>query len=75
MMPPYGASKKPFKATGVLLELMILRASMNLSIITACVPLMKPLFDMLQFSLIDSTIPLSAGMIPLKSRNLQGSDS
>lgn len=31
---------------------------MNLSIITACAPMIKPLFDMLQFSLIDSAIPL-----------------
>ncbi|KAL8970856.1 MAG: hypothetical protein Q9197_003588 [Variospora fuerteventurae] len=32
------------------------QASMNLSIITACIPSMKPLFDMLQFSLIDSSV-------------------
>ena len=35
-----------------------IRASMNLSIITACIPSMRPLFNMLQFSLIDSAIPL-----------------
>jgi hypothetical protein len=33
---------------------------LNLSIITACVPLMKPFLDMLQFSLVDtSTLPFS----------------
>ena len=41
---------------------------MNLSIITACIPLMKPLFDMLQFSLIDSAIPVSIGMVKLGSK-------
>lgn len=29
---------------------------MNLSIITACVPLMKPFLEKLQFSLLDSSI-------------------
>ena len=40
---------------------------MNLSIIAACAPMIKPLFDMLQFSLIDSTIPLPGGAILLES--------
>ncbi|KAI4101082.1 MAG: hypothetical protein LQ339_005205 [Xanthoria mediterranea] len=43
------------------------QVSMNLSIITACAPMIKPLFDMLQFSLIDSAIPLPGGAILLES--------
>ncbi|KAA6415435.1 MAG: hypothetical protein FRX48_00150 [Lasallia pustulata] len=34
------------------------QVSMNLSIITACIPLMKPFFKKLQFSLLDSSIPI-----------------
>lgn len=43
------------------------RASMTLSVITACAPMMKPLFGMLQFSLIDSAIPLPGGEILLEN--------
>jgi len=36
------------------------QAMLNLSLITACFPLMKPMLDMLQFSLVDtSTLPFS----------------
>lgn len=44
------------------------QVSVNLSIITACIPLMKPLFNMLQFSLIDSSVPLSVELSLLKSK-------
>lgn len=40
---------------------------MNLSIITACIPSMKPLFNMLQFSLVDASVPLTARMFKLES--------
>ena len=40
---------------------------MTLSIIIACAPMMKPLFDMLQFSLIDSAIPLPGGDMLLEN--------
>ena len=41
---------------------------MNLSIITACIPLIKPFLAALQFSLIDSSIPFSARMYQLDSK-------
>ena len=47
--------------------LTIRRASMTLSVITACAPMMKPLFGMLQFSLIDSAIPLPGGAVLLET--------
>ena len=37
-----------------------MQVTVNLAIITACIPLMKPFLDMLQFSLVDtSTLPFS----------------
>ena len=52
-----GSTKVPRKKHVLHTDFKI-RASMNISIITACIPSMRPLFNVLQFSLIDSSIPL-----------------
>ena len=57
-MPLSGDSTKIPRKKYILHTDLNIRASMNLSIITACIPSMRPLFNMLQFSLIDSAIPL-----------------
>lgn len=40
---------------------------MNLSIITACIPLMKPFLRKLRFGLIDPSIPIRSGHYALHS--------